>query len=186
MITGFGRLGKPFATQYFDVKPDILTMAKGLTNGAIPMGAVGVTRKVYDGITENAPSGIEFFHGYTYSGHPVAAAAGLATLEIYRKERLFTRAAELYPTWSDAVYSLRGLPHVIDLREIGLMAGIELESDPSAPGSRAAKVFTRCFENGVLIRVTGDVVALSPPLIVERPHIEKMFSVLADAIRAAA
>jgi beta-alanine--pyruvate transaminase len=147
------------------------------------MGAVAVRKEIYDGVTESAAAGIEFFHGYTYSGHPVAAAAGMATLKIYVKEGLLTRAAELSDVWADAVHSLRGLPHVIDLRHLGLMAGIELESRANEPGRRGTDVFTRCFEAGLLVRVTGDIVALSPPLVVEPKHIARMFDILASAIR---
>jgi beta-alanine--pyruvate transaminase len=181
VITGFGRLGTPFGVDYFGVVPDIITTAKGLTNGTIPMGAVFVSRKVHDAMMAG-PAGIEFFHGYTYSGHPVACAAGLATLEVYRAEGLLTRAAALADDWQDAMHTLRGRPHVIDIRTIGLVAGIELASRDGAPGARAFDVFKDCFERGLLIRVTGDIIALSPPLIVEKSQIDTMVSILAEAI----
>jgi beta-alanine--pyruvate transaminase len=181
VITGFGRLGTPFAVDYFGVVPDIVTTAKGLTNGTIPMGAVFVSRKVHDAMMAG-PAGIEFFHGYTYSGHPVACAAGLATLDVYRAEGLLTRAAALADHWQDAMHTLRGKPHVVDIRTIGLVAGIELSGRDGAPGARAFDVFKDCFERGLLIRVTGDIIALSPPLIVEKAQIDTMVSILAEAI----
>lgn len=186
VITGFGRLGMPFATQFFDVTPDIVSLAKGLSNGVIPMGAVAVKREIYDTFMDTAPDGIEFFHGYTYSGHPVAAAAGLATLDIYREEGLLTRAAELSNYWADAVYSLRGLPNVIDLRCIGLMAGIELSGLLDESGRRGYEVFRRCYEEGLLIRATGDILALSPPLIIEKSQIDRIFETLGRVLRASA
>ncbi|MGH6761786.1 MAG: aspartate aminotransferase family protein [Phyllobacterium sp.] len=184
VITGFGRLGTPFAVDFFGVKPDLVTSAKGLTNGAIPMGAVFASRTVYDALMQGPEGQIELFHGYTYSGHPVACAAGLATLEIYEDEDLLTRGAEVEPYWQDAIHSLKGLPHVIDIRTIGLIAGIELASRPDAVGSRAYDVFVDCFNKGLLIRVTGDIIALSPPLIIEREQIDTIVSKLGDAIKA--
>lgn len=183
VITGFGRVGSPFAAQEFDVKPDIITTAKGLTNGAIPMGAVFVSEEIYDAMVAPQSQAIELFHGYTYSGHPVAAAAGLATLDIYRNENVYTRASDLSDYWEQAVHSLKGLPHVKDLRNYGLIAGIELDSIPGKPGSRAFQVFTRCFEKGALIRVTGDIIALSPPLIIEKQHIDELFNLIADVLQ---
>jgi beta-alanine--pyruvate transaminase len=183
VITGFGRLGTPFATDYFGVKPDIITMAKGLTNGTIPMGAVAVRKGIYDAFMQGPENAIEFFHGYTYSGHPAAAAAGLATLDIYKTEGLLTRGAELEPYWADAIHGLRDVRHVIDLRNLGLIAGIELEPRAGKPGARAFEAFVRCFEEGVLIRVTGDIIALSPPLIVEKPQIDRMFETLARVLK---
>jgi beta-alanine--pyruvate transaminase len=182
VITGFGRLGSSTAAQYFGVTPDILTMAKGLTNGAVPMGAVAASRDVYDTIVDGAAPGIEFFHGYTYSGHPLAAAAAIATLDVYRDDRLFERSAELASYWEDAVHSLCDVPHVIDVRNIGLVAGIELEPRAGAPGARAMSIFRRCFDDGLLIRVTGDIIALSPPLIIEREQIDEIISRLAAVI----
>ena len=183
VITGFGRLGTPFATDYFGVKPDIITMAKGLTNGTIPMGAVAVRKGIYDAFMQGPENAIEFFHGYTYSGHPAAAAAGLATLDIYKDEGLLTRGAALESYWADAIHGLRDTRHVIDLRNLGLIAGIELEPRAGKPGTRAFEAFTRCFEEGVLIRVTGDIIALSPPLIVEKPQIDRMFETLARVLK---
>ncbi|HLS68031.1 MAG TPA: aspartate aminotransferase family protein [Kiloniellales bacterium] len=185
VITGFGRLGKAFATEYFDVKPDLITCAKGLTNGVIPMGGVIAREGIYDAFSEWADATgntIELFHGYTYSGHPVAAAAGLATMEVYREDGLFERCAELAPYWEEAVHALKGTRHVIDLRNLGLIAGIELESRPGKVGARGYEAFRRCFDKGLLIRVTGDIIALSPPLIVEKPQIDQMFETLREVL----
>lgn len=183
VITGFGRTGAPFGAQRFGVLPDMMTLAKGITNGAVPMGAVGVRREIYETVVNAAPGGIEFFHGYTYSGHPLASAAGLATLRVYREEGLFERAAELEPYWEDAVHSLRGLPHIADIRNIGLVAGVELESHDGNPGSRALEAMIQCFNKGLLIRVTGDIVALSPPLIIEKKQIDHLVDVLGGVLR---
>jgi beta-alanine--pyruvate transaminase len=181
VITGFGRLGAPFAAQYFDVKPDLLTMAKAITNAAVPMGAVAASREVYDTILANSETPIELFHGYTTSGHPLACAAGLATLDVYREEGLFERAAELSPYWEEAMHSLRDAPHVIDIRNLGLIGGIELEPRPGAATQRALEAFRKCFDAGVLIRVTGDILAFSPPLIIEQNQIDQ----ITDTVRAA-
>jgi beta-alanine--pyruvate transaminase len=186
VITGFGRLGAPFAVDFFGVVPDLVTTAKGLTNGAIPMGAVFANRKVHDALMHGPESQIELFHGYTYSGHPAACAAGLATLSIYREEGLLTRASEIETYWHNAVHSLKGLPNVTDIRTIGLIAGIELDSRAGAPGSRAYDAFVDCFERGLLIRVTGDIIALSPPLIIETSQIEAIVETLADALNQVA
>jgi beta-alanine--pyruvate transaminase len=186
VITGFGRTGAAFAAERFGVTPDLLTVAKGITNGAVPMGAVFVKRAIFDAFMQGPPSAIEFAHGYTYSGHPLACAAGLATLEVYREEGLFARAAELEPYFADAVFRLKGAPHVIDIRALGLVAGIELEPRPGAAGRRAYETFVRCFEAGVLIRVTGDIIALSPPLIVERAQIDRMVEAIGEALKAVA
>jgi beta-alanine--pyruvate transaminase len=183
VITGFGRLGAPFAAQALGVLPDMISCAKGITNGAVPMGAVAVRRGIYDAIVDSAPAGIELFHGYTYSGHPLATAAGLATLELYRTEGLFERARTLAPAWEEAVHALRGLPHVIDLRNLGLMAALELEPRPGAPGARGFDLFLDCFQHGALVRATGDVIAFSPPLIIERGQIDELFTLVADALR---
>ncbi|WBX83038.1 aspartate aminotransferase family protein [Sphingosinicella microcystinivorans] len=183
VITAFGRVGKATASERFGVTPDIITMAKGLTNAAVPMGAVAAGRHVYDTVVENAPEGIELFHGYTYSGHPLAAAAGLATLAIYEEERLFEKAIALEAYWGDAVHAMKGLPHVIDCRNIGLVAGIELEARPGAPTKRAMEAFHRAFDSGLLIRVTGDIIALSPPLILEKADIDEIFGRLADILK---
>jgi len=186
VITGFGRVGKPFAAQAFDVTPDLMTTAKGLSNGAIPMGAVFTQRKIYDALMQGPENAIELFHGYTYSAHPVACAAALATLDIYVKEELLTRAATLSSTWEDAVHSMRGLPNVIDVRNYGLIGAVELEPRAGKPGARAFEVFLKCFERGVMVRQTGDVIALSPPLIVERGHIAQIFETLSQVIRETA
>jgi len=186
VITGFGRVGKPFASQAFDVTPDLMTTAKGLSNGAIPMGAVFAQRKIHDAFMQGPENVIELFHGYTYSAHPVACAAALATLDIYAKEELLTRAAALSPTWEDAVHSMRGLPNVIDVRNYGLIAAVELEPRAGKPGARAFDVFLKCFERGVMVRQTADVIALSPPLIVERSHITQIVETLSQVIRETA
>jgi len=183
VITGFGRTGSPFAAQEFDVVPDMITCAKGLTNGAVPMGAVIARKDIYDAFMDGPENAIELFHGYTYSAHPVACAAGLATLGIYEREGLLSRAADLASYWEDAVHSLKGLPHVIDTRNYGLIAGIELESIPGRPTARAFEAFLHCFERGVLIRTTGDIIALSPPLIIERGHIDELFGTIGDVLK---
>ncbi len=174
VITAFGRLGTATAAEHFGVTPDIITMAKGLTNGAVPMGAVAASRDIHDTIVNSAPPGIEFFHGYTYSGHPLAAAAGLATLETYAEDKLFERASELAATWGDQVHRLASSKNVIDVRNIGLVAGIELASRPDAVGARGAEIFQRAFDGGLLIRVTGDTLALSPPLIITSEQITQL------------
>jgi len=186
VITGFGRIGANFGAERLGVTPDIMTMAKGLTNAAVPMGAVATSNGVYDAIVNGMPAGIELFHGYTYSGHPLASAAAIATLELHRAEDLPGRVRAIEPYWQDAAHSLRDVPGVIDVRDIGLIAGIELEPRKGKPGARAMEVFRWCFDNGVLTRVTGDIVALSPPLIIEKPHVDRLFGTLADAIRAVA
>ena len=182
MITGFGRMGTPFATGYFGVTPDLVTTAKGLTNGTVPMGAVFTSRAVHDALMIGPPGAIELFHGYTYSGHPLACAAGLATLDIYAEEGLLTRAASIEAQWHAALHGLRDARHVIDIRTIGLIAGIELEPRQTAPGARAYELFVDCFDKGLLVRVTGDIVALSPPLIVETSHIDRMVATLRAAL----
>lgn len=182
VITGFGRLGTPFAVDYFGVVPDLVTAAKGLTNGAIPMGAVFISRIVHDALMQGPPDQIELFHGYTYSGHPAACAAGLATLDIYRKEKLLSRGAALAGKWEAAMHGLKGLPHVADIRTLGLVAGIELSPRPGAPGARGYEVYLKCFHDGLLVRVTGDILALSPPLILEDEHTEAMAAKLANAL----
>ena len=174
VITGFGRLGKPFGSQRFGVMPDLFTTAKGMTNGAVPMGAVFVNESVHAAFMQGA-EGIELFHGYTYSGHPLGCAAGIATLDTYEEEGLFTRAATLEKHFEDAAHALRGAPYVIDVRNCGLMAAIELEPRPGAAGKRAYEAFLKAFEAGVLIRYTGDTLAFSPPLIVEKAQIDRIF-----------
>jgi beta-alanine--pyruvate transaminase len=186
VITGFGRLGTPFAAQRFDVQPDLITTAKGLTNGAVPMGAVFVRKPIYDAFMSGPANTIELFHGYTYSAHPVACAAGLAAQEIYARDGLLTRATELGPYWEDALHALGGLPRVIDIRNLGLVAGIELEPIPGKPGVRAFDVFLQAFERGVLIRTSGDTIAMSPPLIIERAQIDQLVGTVADVLKASA
>jgi beta-alanine--pyruvate transaminase len=183
VITGFGRLGAPFAADYFGVVPDLMTVAKGITNAAVPMGAVFVRRGIYETVVGATEQGIEFFHGYTYSGHPLAAAAALAALDLYREEGLFERARALAPYWEDAVHALRGLPHVVDLRNLGLVAAVELEPRAGRPGARAFDLFLDCWQQGVLTRVTADTIALSPPLIAERAHIDQLFEAITVALR---
>ena len=178
VITAFGRLGAATAAGALGVTPDLITLAKGISNGVVPAGAVAARRQVHDAIVEGAPAGIEFFHGYTYSGHPLASAAILATLDIYRREALFERARSLSPLFEEAAHSLRDVPQVIDVRNLGLVAGIELAPRDGAPGAHAADAFQRCFDHGLLVRVTGDVIALSPPLIVEADQITWMFETL--------
>nr|WP_246841483.1 aspartate aminotransferase family protein [Chroococcidiopsis sp. TS-821] len=185
VITGFGRLGEPFAANYFGVVPDIITVAKGITNGTVPMGAVFVRQGIYDTFVQKTQQGIEFFHGYTYSGHPVSCAAGMATLDIYLQEKLLSRVQELATYWQDAAHSLRGLPHVIDIRNLGLLAAIELEPIPDKPGARGFETFLRCYELGALVRAAGDNIALSPPLIIEKQQIDRLFETLAKAFKMA-
>ncbi|WP_296663274.1 aspartate aminotransferase family protein [Paraburkholderia sp.] len=176
VITGFGRLGKATASEYFGVTPDIITMAKAINNAAVPMGGVAASRTIHDAIVNSgAPGAIELFHGYTYSAHPLAAAACVATLDLYRREGLFERAHALAPKFEAAAHALRDAKHVKDIRNLGLVAGIELESRDGAPGARAYEVFLKCFEAGVLIRFTGDILAFSPPLIVSEEEIERIF-----------
>ncbi len=182
VITGFGRLGSPFAAEHFHVLPDMITSAKALTNGAIPMGAVFVRKHVYDAFMKGPENAIELFHGYTYSAHPAACAAGLAVQDIYEREGLLTRASKLAQTFEEAVHSLRGLPRIIDIRNIGLVAGIELEPRPSAPAARAYEIFVKAFEKGILIRTTGDTIALSPPLIIAPAQIDQLVSTLRELI----
>ncbi|MFN6999973.1 MAG: aminotransferase class III-fold pyridoxal phosphate-dependent enzyme, partial [Elioraea tepidiphila] len=184
VITGFSRLGSGFAAEHFGVVPDIMTMAKGLTNAAVPMGAVACADAVYDTVVNGVPGGIEFFHGYTYSGHPLACAAAIAAIRIHREEDLAGRVRDLQPYWQEAVHGLGGTTGVVDVRDIGLIAGIELQPREGRPTERAMKVFHRCFDDGLLVRVTGDIVALSPPLTIERAHVDRITETLDRAIRA--
>lgn len=183
VITGFGRTGAAFAAQEFGVVPDLITCAKGLTNGVVPMGAVLAKQAIHDAFMQGPPGAIELFHGYTYSAHPLACAAGIATLGIYEREGLLERARSLAAYWEDAAHSLRGLPGVIDVRNYGLILGLELEPRAGAPGARAFDVYLRCFERGVLVRSTGDTIALSPPLIIEKSQIDELYGVLGEVIR---
>ena len=183
VITGFGRVGEPFGAQRFGVTPDMIVCAKGLTNGIIPMGGVIVSPKIHDAFMTGPEHLIEFFHGYTYSGNPMAAAAGLATLEVYREEGLLTRARELEDYWADAIHSLRGLPHVIDIRNLGLIGAVELEPIAGAPTRRAFSAFLKAYEKGILIRTTGDIIAMSPPLIISEAEIDALIGTLGAVLR---
>jgi beta-alanine--pyruvate transaminase len=183
VITGFGRLGTPFAVDYFDVIPDLVTTAKGLTSGVVPMGAVFASKKIYDAFMNAPENTIELFHGYTYSAHPVACAAALATLDVYEEEGLLTRVSEISQYWEDALHSLKGLPHVIDIRNIGLIGAIELESIPGSPTKRAFQAFLKAYESNLMIRTTGDIIALSPPLIIEKSHIDQIVDTLSNVLK---
>ncbi|MBX3574102.1 MAG: aspartate aminotransferase family protein [Mesorhizobium sp.] len=183
VITGFGRLGAPFGADYFGVVPDIITTAKGITNGVIPMGAVFVRKEIHDAFMTGPEHLIEFFHGYTYSGNPIACAAGIGTLDTYKEEGLLTRGEELAPYWEDALHSLKGEPHVIDIRNIGLVGAIELESIPGHPTKRAFQAFVKAFERGALIRTTGDIIALSPPLIITKGQINELIDHVREVLR---
>ncbi len=183
VISGFGRLGTPFAAQYFNVTPDLICCAKGITNATIPMGAVIVKDHIHDAFM-NGPEGmIELFHGYTYSGHPVAAAAAVATLDLYENTGLFESSRAMHGYIADAAHGLRELPNVIDVRNIGLIAAVELKSRDGKPGARAYEAMVKCFERGVLVRITGDTIALSPPLIVEKSHIDEIFGTIGDVLK---
>ncbi|MDB5452223.1 MAG: aspartate aminotransferase family protein [Caulobacteraceae bacterium] len=184
VITAFGRLGAATAAEAFGVTPDILTLAKGITNAAVPMGAAAVRSAIYETLVDGGPQGIELFHGYTYSGHPLACAAGLATLDIYRDEALFERAASLAPVWEAALHSLRDAPHVVDIRNIGLMGAVELSPRDGKSGERGQAVFHRAFDDGMLVRLTGDTVALSPSLIVTEAQIDEIVSRLQAVLGA--
>ena len=186
VITGFGRLGRPFASQVFGVTPDLMTTAKGLTNGAFPMGAVFAKRQIHDAFMQGGPNLIELFHGYTYSAHPAACAAGMATLDIYEREGLLTRAADLAPVWEAAVHGLRDIANVIDIRNLGLMAAVDLKPRPDAPGARGYEALVKAFEAGLLIRTTGDTIAVSPPLIIETAEIDRLFSTLRAVLETVA
>jgi beta-alanine--pyruvate transaminase len=184
VITGFGRLGKSFATEYFGVTPDLVAVAKGITSGTIPMGAVFTRQGIYDAFMDAASEGaIELFHGYTYSGHPAACAAALATLEVYQEEGLFAHADHLASYWQESIHAMQDLPHVIDVRNLGLVGAIELEPLPGKPSVRAMDCLQRCYDKGLLIRTTGDIIALSPPLIIDKDQIEQIFEMLADVLR---
>ena len=183
VITGFGRLGAPFAAQHFNVLPDMMTTAKGLTNGVIPMGAVLTTGAVHDAFMQGPEHMIELFHGYTYSGNPIASAAGIATLETYREEALFERAAAIAPYWEAALHSLKGARHVIDIRNMGLIGAVELEPIAGEPTKRAFAAFLAAYDKGILIRTTGDIIAMSPPLIVSKGDIDTLVGTLADVLK---
>jgi beta-alanine--pyruvate transaminase len=181
VITGFGRTGNPFGALTFGVTPDLMCVAKGITNGCVPMGAVIARQAMHDIFMTGPEHVIEFFHGYTYSAHPLACAAGIATLDTYADDGLLTRAAALQGYFAEALHSLRGEPHVIDVRNIGLVGGVELAPRAGEPGKRAFSAFLDCYEQGVMVRTTGDVIAFSPPLIIEREHIDR----IVDTVRAA-
>ena len=184
VITGFGRLGAPFATDYFGVMPDLMTTAKGLTSGTVPMGAVFVTGEVHDVFMQGPEHVIELFHGYTYSGSPIACAAGLATQALYKEEGLFQHAADIAPYWEEALHSLKGTRHVIDIRNMGLIGAVELEPIPGDPTKRAFTAFLKAYEKGILIRTTGDIIAMSPPLIIEKGHIDQLIGTIKDVLEA--
>ena len=183
VITGFGRLGVPFAVDYFGVTPDIVLTAKGVSNGTIPMGAVFVKKEIYEAFMNGPEHLIEFAHGYTYSGNPVASAAALATLDTYEEEGLLNRGAELADYWADHLHALKDVPHVIDIRNCGLVGAIELESIPGSPTKRAFTAFIKAFEKGLLIRTTGDIIALSPPLIISKAEIDRLFDTLTGILK---
>jgi beta-alanine--pyruvate transaminase len=183
VITGFGRLGAPFASQYFEVRPDMITLAKAINNATVPMGAVAASREIYDTMLASSETPIELFHGYTMTGHPLACAAGMATLDVFKEQRLFERAHEIAPYWEDALHSLGDARHVIDIRNLGLIGGIELEPRPGKPTARALEAFRACFDKGLLIRVTGDIIAMSPPLIVEKTHIDQMVDTIRGVLQ---
>jgi beta-alanine--pyruvate transaminase len=185
VITGFGRLGRASAAEFFGVKPDLITMAKAINNAAAPMGAVAADRKIYDTIVDSgAPGAIELFHGYTYSAHPIAAAAAVATQDLYKRDELFARAAKIAPFFENAAHALRDAPYVKDVRNLGLICGIELESRDGAFGARAYEVFVKCFELGVLIRYTGETLAFSPPLIISEEQITQVFDTVRKALQS--
>ncbi|MGR3795348.1 aminotransferase class III-fold pyridoxal phosphate-dependent enzyme [Vannielia sp. SX4] len=183
VITGFGRLGAPFGADYFGVTPDMMTTAKGITNGVVPMGAVFCSGAIHDAFMQGPENTIELFHGYTYSGNPLAAAAGLATLETYREEGLFERCAELAPYFEDMLHGLKGLPHVMDIRNLGLVGAVELEPVAGAPTKRAFEAFLAAYDEGLLIRTTGDIIALSPPLIIDKAQIDRIGEVLTKVLK---
>tara|TARA_B100000676_G_C18023887_1_gene814363 strand:- start:46 stop:1377 length:1332 start_codon:yes stop_codon:yes gene_type:complete len=182
VITGFGRLGNPFGADHFGIVPDLMTMAKGLTNGAVPMSAVAARAGIYDTFMQGPPHMIELFHGYTYSAHPLACAAALATMDVFAEDDLFNRGKALAPVWEDAIHGLKGLPNVIDIRNLGMMGAVELVPREGAPTTRAYDVFLKCYEKGLLVRQTGDIIAMSPPLIATEEQLGEIMSILAEAI----
>ncbi len=183
VITGFGRLGTPFGVDYFGVTPDLITTAKGLTSGVVPMGAVFASSKIYDAFMNGPDHLIELFHGYTYSAHPLACAAALATLDVYAEEELLTRGASMAEYWQDAIHSLRDCPHVIDIRNIGLIGAVELEPIAGEPAKRAFNAFLKAYEKNILIRTTGDTIAMSPPLIISKSEIDVLIGTLRDVLK---
>jgi len=183
VITAWGRLGKPFGAQHFNVMPDLIATAKGITNGTVPMGAVLMRERIYEAFMTGPEGTIELAHGYTYSSHPLACAAGLATLQVYEEEGLLTRAAELWPYWEEQAHALKGLPNVVDIRNIGLIAAIELAPRPGAPGMRGLDAHVQAFEKGAYIRVAGDIVALAPPLIIRKEEIDRLFEIVRGVLK---
>jgi beta-alanine--pyruvate transaminase len=183
VITGFGRLGSAFGATHYGVTPDLMTTAKGLTNGVIPMGAVLATGEIHEAFMQGDEGLIELFHGYTYSGNPVASAAGLATLTTYQEDGLFENARDLAPYWEDALHALKGLPNVIDIRNEGLIGAVELAPIEGKPTKRAFQAFLDAYDKDLLIRTTGDIIALSPPLIIEKHHIDELFGKLTDVLK---
>jgi beta-alanine--pyruvate transaminase len=185
VITGWGRLGAPFAAQRFGVEPDLITFAKGVTSGAVPLGGVLVKHGIYDAFESSQGAGIEFFHGYTYSGHPLACAAAIAALDTYEEEELFSRGkGELADYFEKGVHSLKGLPHVVDCRNLGLIGAVELAPRPgAAPGTRGYDAFEKCWDKGVFVRPVGDSLAFCPPLIAEKKHLDQMFGVVAEVLK---
>ena len=183
VITAFGRLGMAFGSEFFGISPDIITTAKGITNGTVPMGAVFVKKHIHDAFMTGPEWLIEFFHGYTYSGHPLACAAAIATLEVYQEEGLLTRAAELAPYWEERMHALKGLPHIIDIRNVGLIGAIEFDPVPGAPTQRAYARFVAAFEKNLLVRATGDIIALSPPLIISKAQIDELFDTMTAVLK---
>ena len=183
VITAFGRMGTPFGADYFGVSPDLITTAKGVTNGTIPMGAVFVKPHIHDAFMNGPESMIDFFHGYTYSGHPMACAASIGTLDTFQDEGLMTRAAEIAPYWEERLHALKGLPHIIDIRNIGLIGAIEFDPVPGEPGKRAFDRFVKAFENNILVRQTGDIIALSPPLIITKAEIDQLIDTLTMVLK---
>ena len=184
VITGFGRLGEIFSPDRFGVMPDLITFAKGVTSGMIPLGGVLATAEIYDAFMQGPEHLVEFFHGYTYSGHPIAAAAGIAAIDVYESEDLFARARALEPVLEQAVHALRGERHIVDIRNCGLAAAFELEPRPGAPSLRAMDVFHRCYDNGVMVRYAGDVIAIGPPLTISERQITQIVEIIRDAVRA--
>jgi beta-alanine--pyruvate transaminase len=182
VITAFGRLGGAFSPDVYGVVPDMITFAKGVTSGSVPMGGVIVSSAIHDAFMAGPPGAIELFHGYTYSAHVLACAAGVATLQLYKDEGLFERARAMAPVLEDALHSLKGLPHVIDIRNGGLAGAIEIEPRPGAPGARAFEAYLGCWEKGLLVRQAGDNVCLAPALIVEESHIAQMADTLRDVL----
>ena len=184
VITAWGRLGKPFGSQLFGVTPDLITTAKGITNATVPMGAVLMKEEIFQTFMKGPENAIELTHGYTYSAHPLACAAGIATLDTYAEEGLLTRAAELSPYWEEQAHSLKGLPHIVDIRNIDLIAAFELESVPGSPGKRGLEAHIRAFEKGAYMRTSGDIIALAPPLIIQKSEIDQLFDTLRDVLKA--